>query len=622
MKRVLTVYNLPIWGVFTHAIDLPKTEQAEQSHQGNSLLIPVQSATVIAQQLTHLPEHGQLMVAAIQAEHFLAAASEAGQTMHSAAAQWQQITTSLLAAQRQNRRRIQVFNLHQALSAPDPLNQLLETSNGLPAQQPPHTIELLAACQYLAQQPELQRLNTQLQAIALPIAANEQLTVDVEQVLLRHKTQIAQVQQQESDLKSAQAETEFMLLQLHQVQEELEQQHLKLQQQENTLKLKTNECELTAAKIQQLHAECAQQQVKLQQKDNELKLTTDAHKLTTAQVQQLQKELEQQHIKLQQQENALKLNADERELITTQLQYQQEELQNQQIKLQQKETELISQQNENELILLQLQQVQEELEQYNAQLQAKKTQLEKHLNKEKWLRENQNKIEKKLQTAQKQLAERNQALQTLNEEREDFIAQVQRSEMRAGQCERELKAEQQNNKHTLFAKEKQYAKELSKLERQLRQANARAASAEFSLKQAEQELVALKTSISWRFATPVRAIGKMVKKTDSAREELTQQIGLLLTSEYFDVEWYLRTYKDVAENNINPAEHYLLFGAKEGRLPGPLFDGNWYLQQYPDVAKANINPLLHFITHGQQEGRSSSPILLKDNSQNKTGEKS
>lgn len=93
-----------------------------------------------------------------------------------------------------------------------------------------------------------------------------------------------------------------------------------------------------------------------------------------------------------------------------------------------------------------------------------------------------------------------------------------------------------------------------------------------------------------------------------SRQQDTSQIA---TSEYFDIEWYLRTYSDVKESGINPAEHYLLFGATEARMPSPHFDTIWYLERYPDVKESGINPLLHFIKYGQSEGRVSSPKLLE-----------
>lgn len=64
----------------------------------------------------------------------------------------------------------------------------------------------------------------------------------------------------------------------------------------------------------------------------------------------------------------------------------------------------------------------------------------------------------------------------------------------------------------------------------------------------------------------------------------------------FDADWYRATYPDVGLKRFDPASHYLRFGAKEGRDPGPLFATRQYLVENPDVAKAGINPLLHF--HG------------------------
>lgn len=98
------------------------------------------------------------------------------------------------------------------------------------------------------------------------------------------------------------------------------------------------------------------------------------------------------------------------------------------------------------------------------------------------------------------------------------------------------------------------------------------------------------------------------RKTIESRQQDTSQIA---TSEYFDIEWYLRTYPDVKESGINPAEHYLLFGATEARMPSPRFDTIWYLERYPDVKESGINPLLHFIKYGRSEGRIASPKLLE-----------
>ncbi|GFD69163.1 hypothetical protein [Alteromonas sp. KUL106] len=96
-----------------------------------------------------------------------------------------------------------------------------------------------------------------------------------------------------------------------------------------------------------------------------------------------------------------------------------------------------------------------------------------------------------------------------------------------------------------------------------------------------------------------------------------QEISLVATSEYFNIKWYLETYPDVAEAGIHPVEHYLLYGAAEGRLPSPNFDGKWYLARYPDVESAGLNPLVHFETYGRGEGRVVSPKMLESESSSK-----
>lgn len=94
-------------------------------------------------------------------------------------------------------------------------------------------------------------------------------------------------------------------------------------------------------------------------------------------------------------------------------------------------------------------------------------------------------------------------------------------------------------------------------------------------------------------------------------EARKEDARLIATSEYFDIEWYLETYNDVKESGVNPAEHYLLFGATEARMPSPKFDTLWYLERYPDVKESGINPLLHYVKYGQEEGRIASPKLIE-----------
>lgn len=114
-----------------------------------------------------------------------------------------------------------------------------------------------------------------------------------------------------------------------------------------------------------------------------------------------------------------------------------------------------------------------------------------------------------------------------------------------------------------------------------------------------------------RYAKHVPPIGvKAIKKTlwlltqkQSAPDQTREHLAIIANSSLFDVEWYLKTYPDVALANIPPDEHFLRFGGAEGRNPSPHFDSTWYLKRYPDVAAAGVNPLLHYLTSGEREGR-------------------
>ena len=86
---------------------------------------------------------------------------------------------------------------------------------------------------------------------------------------------------------------------------------------------------------------------------------------------------------------------------------------------------------------------------------------------------------------------------------------------------------------------------------------------------------------------------------------------MVLSSGYFDYNWYLEKYPDVAENNVNPLAHYMEFGWKEDRNPGPWFSTRCYLFENPDVKEAGVNPLLHYLVHGKKEGRKNKFEIIK-----------
>lgn len=89
-----------------------------------------------------------------------------------------------------------------------------------------------------------------------------------------------------------------------------------------------------------------------------------------------------------------------------------------------------------------------------------------------------------------------------------------------------------------------------------------------------------------------------------------EHVSILRASQYFDANWYLKTYPDVAMIGLTAEQHYLWLGVRLKRNPSQHFDTEFYNEQNPDVVAAGINPLIHFILRGQAEGRPPAPIIL------------
>ena len=133
-----------------------------------------------------------------------------------------------------------------------------------------------------------------------------------------------------------------------------------------------------------------------------------------------------------------------------------------------------------------------------------------------------------------------------------------------------------------------------------------------------------------------------------------QMIELSLVRAQLDETFYRTRYQDIGSREIDPAEHYSLFGWREGRDPSPLFstsryikahglegkginplvhhgielirnalggldlehklieaqfDRDFYLKTYADVAAAGIDPVVHYRYYGYKEGRNPSPTF-------------
>ncbi len=69
----------------------------------------------------------------------------------------------------------------------------------------------------------------------------------------------------------------------------------------------------------------------------------------------------------------------------------------------------------------------------------------------------------------------------------------------------------------------------------------------------------------------------------------------------FDADFYLSQYPGVAEAGLDPLEHYVQLGWREGRDPSPDFSTRHYLEANLDVAISGVNPFVHFLTQQQTE---------------------
>jgi glycosyltransferase involved in cell wall biosynthesis/chaperonin cofactor prefoldin len=78
----------------------------------------------------------------------------------------------------------------------------------------------------------------------------------------------------------------------------------------------------------------------------------------------------------------------------------------------------------------------------------------------------------------------------------------------------------------------------------------------------------------------------------------------------FDADWYGRRYRDVkaADAYRQWQEH----GVNVGRNPNAYFETDWYLDNNPDVQRSGMNPLDHYYLYGAAEGRQPGPSLNRE----------
>jgi hypothetical protein len=168
--------------------------------------------------------------------------------------------------------------------------------------------------------------------------------------------------------------------------------------------------------------------------------------------------------------------------------------------------------------------------------------------------------------------------------------------------------------------------------------------------QLQSRMAVLETAVSeasrqpaWQAASGVgRALDLINATADAERRQARAE---LLKAGLFDAPWYLASHPEARLSMLDPMEHFLTHGEKDGAQPHPLFDpawyahanggsgppgrsailhflrdggqrgasphilfdSAWYLAAYPDVARGGANPLVHYLQHGAAEGRNPHP---------------
>lgn len=84
-----------------------------------------------------------------------------------------------------------------------------------------------------------------------------------------------------------------------------------------------------------------------------------------------------------------------------------------------------------------------------------------------------------------------------------------------------------------------------------------------------------------------------------ALARLLQRSDEAVAARAFDPAFYLAANPDVAAAGLDPFEHFMAFGWREGRDPSPAFSLSAYVSAFPDVAAADVNPYVHYLTHGR-----------------------
>lgn len=223
-----------------------------------------------------------------------------------------------------------------------------------------------------------------------------------------------------------------------------------------------------------------------------------------------------------------------------------------------------------------------------------------------------------------------EALATLDRVREEFDAAspIFGAAAFPELAERERRAEEERTRA-----EQRAAADRAQVERAER-AERRAAAEQERAERAAARLNTEKTALirqldeillsrSWRLTAPIRAVGRRLRALPQlallrpgtaeashgsrAVSDTPSHRDWERARAAFDRDFYLAHNPDITAAGVDPFEHYMRIGWREGRDPSPAFCTSHYLRHAPDVVESGVNPFLHWLRYGIHEDRVTLP---------------
>jgi glycosyltransferase involved in cell wall biosynthesis len=131
--------------------------------------------------------------------------------------------------------------------------------------------------------------------------------------------------------------------------------------------------------------------------------------------------------------------------------------------------------------------------------------------------------------------------------------------------------------------------------------DARIVSIGASLADREATIKEIYVSRSWQLTSPLRWIAGIIRGRRSASLVASDENRVSFD---FDPDYYLRAYPDIAEAGVDPAQHFMLYGRYEGRMPkSPSIEFKGSIEAEFDPARESVLVVSH------EASRSGAPIL-------------